>query len=349
MDNNQETFRFELDESLYFEKGQEVDEMTGISLDPDISIQPFGDYIEIRGVIELSGTYRQDTSLRNEDEEELGFEDYHSKRFVEEVISLDDQLSEFSHRFPVEISVPAHRIDDMEDITVAVESFDYEIPDQNQLKLTSIVEIHGISEVVENSYETEKQEDPALSLRGEESFAFDIKMDKTKPEEEKEINLPPQSSDLSESYDQNSLKTEDTSSPEKEREKNKKSQTLAEFFGSEQKKDSEEEGFTSEAESSETSDDETTVVEYTETAYKADSYESSSSPEDVRYLADMFSRDDEETYAKMRLCIVQDNDTLESIAERYDTPAHQLLKRNHLTEEGLQEGQLLYIPVKNKP
>lgn len=338
MDNHQETFRFELDESLFFEKGQEVGEMTGISLDPNISIHPFNNYIDIRGVVELNGTYRHDASSQ-ENDADIGFEDYHSKRYVENVVNLEDGLAEFSHRFPIEISVPAYRINDTEDVTVAIEFFDYEVPNKNQLKLTSTIEINGISE--ENgTYETDKKEDPALSLRGEETFAFDMKMDKA---EQGETDFSTQPDDFSQSTNQSD---EEESISETEREKNKKSQTLAEFFGTAQTENSGEETFASEGESSESSGEEPSLVGYTETAYQDDS---SSSPEDVRYLADMFSRDEEETYAKMRLCIVQDSDTLESIAERYDTSAHQLLKQNRLAEEGVEEGQILYVPKKLNP
>lgn len=162
MGNEQEVFRFDLNESLYFEKGQEVGEMTGISLDPDISIQPFNDYVSIRGVIELSGSYQREVSAHEEDESALDFDDYHSKRYVEKVVGLDDDQAEFTHRFPVEISVPAYRVTDLDDITVGIESFDYEIPNQNQLKLNSTIEIHGINDETEKTSESEQENELAL-------------------------------------------------------------------------------------------------------------------------------------------------------------------------------------------
>src|SRR5699024_11969838 len=180
--NEQEVFRFDLNESLYFEKGQEVGEMTGISLDPDISIQPFNDYVSIRGVIELSGSYQREVSAHEEDESAFDFDDYHSKRYVEKVVGLDDDQAEFTHRFPVEISVPAYRVTDMDDVTVGIESFDYEIPDQNQLKLNSTIEIYGISDESVNTFDDEHDKGPALTDRDDETFAFDMKMEKEEPE-----------------------------------------------------------------------------------------------------------------------------------------------------------------------
>src|SRR5699024_8602614 len=88
LSNDQAVFSFELNESLYFEKGQEVEEMRGVSLDPEISIQPFHDYISIKGVMELRGEYvkvdEAGTEQEQEDKPELA-DDHHEKRFVEQV------------------------------------------------------------------------------------------------------------------------------------------------------------------------------------------------------------------------------------------------------------------------
>ncbi|SFA68844.1 stage VI sporulation protein D [Lentibacillus halodurans] len=347
MDNNKEIFRFDLEESLYFEKGQEVGEITGISLDPDISIQPFHEYISIRGVIELRGSYRKEPVSQEEDEGIVDIDDYQSRRYVEKVVELDHDQAEFTHRFPVEISVPAYRVADMEDVTVSIESFDYEVPNQHQLKLSSTVEIHGISD--ENANTSGGDEESAESVfphRDEETFAFDIKMDEEKLEAD-ENEYPEQPPVLPQAGEQDTGQvTEQDTSSEKDRWKGKKSQTLAEFFGKDQPESTEHEASMPEGEPLESSAESSTLVEFTETAYQNENDESSASPEDVRYLADMFSREEEETYAKMRLCIVQGNDTVESIAERYKISALQLLKQNRLTEDGLEEGQLLYIPYK---
>src|SRR5699024_10311365 len=66
----------------------------------------------------------------------------------------------------------------------------------------------------------------------------------------------------------------------------------------------------------------------------------------IESLSEMFEHDKEEEYTKMRLCIVQDHDTIENIAERYDTTANQLILKNRLNDDTVSEGQLLYIPEK---
>ncbi|MFB4166621.1 stage VI sporulation protein D [Virgibacillus sp. JSM 102003] len=328
MSNNREVFSFELNESLYFEEGQEVAEMLGISLDPEISIQPFNDFISIRGVIELQGSYQKELYSSAGDKDTLDFDDYHSRRYVEKVVELDDGKSEFTHRFPVEISVPTYRVADLNDVTVDINSFDYEIPNQSQLKLTSRIEIHGISDQTESSLENESEvANEFLPPREDETFEFDIKTEQETSESEGQF-IPENAPTLSTEVDE--------SPSEKERWKNKKSQSLAEFFNKEPVENSPEEE----------SPDESSL-NFTDSDYLDESDESRSvDTKDVSYLADMFRSDDDDRYAKMRLCIVQNNDTVETIAKRYEIPALQLVKQNNLSDDSLEEGQLLYIPFK---
>ncbi|WP_368652214.1 stage VI sporulation protein D [Ornithinibacillus sp. 4-3] len=65
----------------------------------------------------------------------------------------------------------------------------------------------------------------------------------------------------------------------------------------------------------------------------------------VSYLADIFSNDEQENEtAQLRICIVQGEDTLESISERFSVSKAQIQKQNQLEDEILNTGQLLIIP-----
>ena len=52
--------QFSVEESICFQKGQEVSELLSISLDPDITVQEVNDYVSIRGSLELTGEYNID-------------------------------------------------------------------------------------------------------------------------------------------------------------------------------------------------------------------------------------------------------------------------------------------------
>ena len=47
----------------------------------------------------------------------------------------------------------------------------------------------------------------------------------------------------------------------------------------------------------------------------------------------------------MRMCIVQQHDTIDLLCERYGINAQQLIRMNSLSlDEEIKEGQILYIP-----
>ena len=419
LSHDQQKFSFELNESLYFEKGQEVEEMIQIALEPEISIQPFNEYVSIRGVIELQGEYQKVEGSEENQQKIADIDNTPSQRFMERITDIDVNTASFSHRFPVEISVPSYRVKDMNQITVSIESFDYEVPMNNQLNLTSTIDIHGLNtensepqpvdtrktidhesienhdsiepadvieeqqkvsnshenetrnEIIENEVDTDPDEIKKLSEKNDEeikqtpairSMEHDV-MEETNTEDRKNFSeSEPIISNEEESFTfdlkaenqyepatdgdttSSALETQDAdeTSLEKDREKNKKSQTLEEFFESTAPSEG-----ASKLQEEEYLELESTNEEAEDTLTSLES--SLESKADVSYLSDMFRDDDsEEQYARMRLCIVQDKDTIESIAERYQIPTLQLLKQNQLDGDDLFAGQLLYIPNRKK-
>lgn len=327
--SEQNVFRFDLNESLYFEKGQEVAEIMGISLEPEISIQEFNDYISIRGVIELHGSYQKAETL-DEDEDESYIEGYDSKRYMERVTDTQYGVTEFTHRFPVEITVPSYRVENLDEITVMISEFDYELPEPDYLYLRSTIEIHGINSQVEVEDETESEEtygneptnEPSLT-RDEESFEFEVK------------NENESSSYLEDTPEPLPALTDEESNDAVENDRWKfmqKTQTFDEFFNKNKEPEVVEEETLEES-----SSDESVSLD--------DADESRTGNADLTYLADMF-RSGEEQYAKLKLRIVQEKDTLESLAERYETTTLHIRNQNRLEDDDISEGQLLYIPVK---
>ncbi|MBO8163806.1 MAG: LysM peptidoglycan-binding domain-containing protein [Brevibacillus sp.] len=57
-----------------------------------------------------------------------------------------------------------------------------------------------------------------------------------------------------------------------------------------------------------------------------------------------FVRGGEETFSKVKMCIIQRDETIEEIAQRYAVSVSSILEANNLSSENLVEGQVLYIP-----
>jgi len=342
--NDQEVFSFELNETLYFEKGQEVSEMIGISLDPEISIQSYHEYTSIRGVIELRGEYEKDINSSSQDEP-LDFEDFHSKRYLEKVQDGVDGYAQFSHRFPVEISVPKYRIIDTNNITVSVESFDYELSNQNELRINSLINIYGISsqnndQLIESEELTEDSANiNVVEDLDQETFEFEIKEEASDEDHKGHIALRESEEEVEEVIEDKQLKEED-------RWKYKESKTIKEFLSEDAKKDTAVQ--TNIVEKEEIADQ---ALEEVDTEIEDEELDDTEEQKGVNFFTKLFRKDEdeeeeEEKYSQMRICIVQENDTLETIAERYEVPKLQLLKQNRLEDDDLIEGQLLSIPEK---
>lgn len=351
LNNEEEIFSFELNESLFFEKGQEVSEMLGISLEPEISIQQFNEYVSIRGVIELHGEYQKVPKSEDDKNDLLEYEDNHSYRYLEKIEDTTDNRAEFLHRFPVEISVPTYRVPDINNVTVRIDMFDYEIPDNRELNLKSIIAIHGINNLAELPRD-EQEVDTPLPVEGiSESFEFEVENEPL--ETNQEINETEAVGELN------------TSKEDKKRWQYTKSQTFQEFFTDEDKEDPAQVSLSDEKEESEevevllsgeedapstsatVSQDTTEAVTGEEAEIEADEEDTEDTLRGMDYVADMFRTDEEsEEFTRLQLCIVQAKDTLETIAERYEVPKLQLLKQNRLEHDHILEGQLLSIPYK---
>ncbi|SFE69898.1 stage VI sporulation protein D [Alteribacillus iranensis] len=88
------------------------------------------------------------------------------------------------------------------------------------------------------------------------------------------------------------------------------------------------------------------LSEDTEVTDEEESQEEHSSgrDENALYLTKMMT-DGEEDFSRVTMCIIQENESLDTIAERYQLTISHLLRYNRLENEHLEEGQILYIPA----
>ncbi|WP_029418694.1 hypothetical protein, partial [Bacillus sonorensis] len=132
--------QFSVEESICFQKGQEVSELLSISLDPDISVQEVNDYVSIRGSLELTGEYNID---QTREYAELPA----TSRFVEDVTLKGDGSAELTHCFPVDITIPKNKVSHLNDVFVFIDAFDYQLTDARMLTIQADLAIEGLLDV----------------------------------------------------------------------------------------------------------------------------------------------------------------------------------------------------------
>ena len=62
-------------------------------------------------------------------------------------------------------------------------------------------------------------------------------------------------------------------------------------------------------------------------------------------LSEFFARKEEEEHTKLKMCIIQNGDTLDILSERYEVSVSQIQRVNGIElNQDVYEGQVLYIP-----
>jgi stage VI sporulation protein D len=157
--NDQSCLRFSLEESVWFQRGQEVEELYSLALNPNVSIEETENYAIIRGTLELTGEYK---GIGASTVWETGtLFSQQTQRHIQSVEKNENGLLYFSHSFPVDISIPVNRIQSVDDVNIRISTFDYEMPEDNCLKLSAelfITGIYGEQQTAPNAESEEIQE-----------------------------------------------------------------------------------------------------------------------------------------------------------------------------------------------
>ncbi|WP_026671508.1 stage VI sporulation protein D [Alkalihalobacterium bogoriense] len=462
---------FSIEESVWLNKGQEISEVLSMSLDPEITIEESADHVFIRGGLQLKGEYRPKTEQEMANQEREDSRDDLHFRSIEEISLSDEGIGEIKHYFPIDVTIPLNRINNLEDVYVEVETFDYDLPERSCIQLTADVTISGMSTTTqERTNEQQEQQElaqsqvppiPPVQPDVFQPFRFEakkqaepvMKEENTVKMEPGEIEAPStvEQKEVAEQIEETVVKTEVTeeidrepieesveSKPEpviearpeptvqtniqaKVEQKQEEKTLQAVAAGGSPRFEGEESGTTIEKtvdkpiapmvtepkleeepvpqvvaapRAERTKEEEPVLQSYEEPLVEEEVEEvsrdekdtgsglstlkgiannqmpeiafSASEPEEelepdreedgeesdrpsmknenALYLTKMLTNGEEE-FSKLRMCIIQENESLDMIAERYEVQASQLVRINKLESEQIEQGQILYIPI----
>lgn len=145
---SQSTLRFSLKEAVWFKRGQEVENLLSIEINPQIEVEEQSSYVQVVGALELYGEYEKKI-----DEEVFSLRDFSQTKVIEDVEVREDGICVFTSYFPIDITIPKSRVDNDEDIFIDIESFDYEIRNHNELHVIADLSILGLNEEEEEQEE----------------------------------------------------------------------------------------------------------------------------------------------------------------------------------------------------
>ncbi|OJE31458.1 stage VI sporulation protein D [Bacillus tropicus] len=314
------SLRFSLKESVWFQKGQEVEELLSISLDPDVEIEELDHEVIVRGQLDLTGEY-----VARQDDSAYSLRDLSPAKSIDYVETREDGVNELVHSFPLEISIPRNRVKVIEELYVSIEEFDYELKENGCLQLLADISITGLCDEERIEYEEEETAYAELEDDSEQE-------DENRPTPQVEEPAYKESDEwedyafepfqLEERKEQEVEEEEIEEHEFVEREEEKETTPQFELFG---RKDFKKEKAKKQEEQEE------------ETYSQRD--------ENALYLTKLFTKEPEEEFTKLRMYFVQEGDTIESVAERYETSVQNLYRVNQTEDIYLTTGQIIYIPV----
>ncbi|MGD2275762.1 stage VI sporulation protein D [Bacillus wiedmannii] len=314
------SLRFSLKESVWFQKGQEVEELLSISLDPDVEIEELDHEVIVRGQLDLTGEY-----VARQDDSAYSLRDLSPAKSIDYVETREDGVNELVHSFPLEISIPRNRVKVIEELYVSIEEFDYELKENGCLQLLADISITGLCD--EERIEDEEEEMAYAELEDDSAQEYE-----TRPTPQVEEPAYKESDEwedyafepfqLEERKEQEVEEEEIEEHEFGEREEEKETTPQFELFG---RKDFKKEKVKKQEEQEE------------ETYSQRD--------ENALYLTKLFTKEPEEEFTKLRMYFVQEGDTIESVADRYETSVQNLHRVNQTEDIYLTVGQIIYIPV----
>ncbi|WP_141534727.1 stage VI sporulation protein D [Bacillus thuringiensis] len=315
------SLRFSLKESVWFQKGQEVDELLSISLDPDVEIEELDHEVIVRGQLDLTGEY-----VARQDDSAYSLRELSPAKSIDYVETREDGVNELVHSFPLEISIPRNRVKVIEELYVSIEEFDYELKENGCLQLLADISITGLCDEERNEDEAEEEETVYAELVEDSA-----QEDENRPAPHVEEPAYKESDEW-EDYAFEPFQLEERKEQELEEEKieehefverEEEQETTPQFelFG---RKDFKKEKAKKQEEQEE---------------------EYSQRDENALYLTKLFTKEPEEEFTKLRMYFVQEGDTIESIAERYETSVQNVCRVNQTEDIFLNTGQIIYIPV----
>ncbi|WP_203361594.1 stage VI sporulation protein D [Bacillus sp. REN10] len=365
---DQSYLRFSLEETIRFDSGQEVEELYSISLDPQIQMEEQDQFIRLYGCLELSGEYQPAMAEEKEDEHNLPI------KYVQQVLERSEYECEFFHEFPIDITIPKNRIERLEEVEIYIDSFDYALPQKGDLKLTVDLSISGIygEQQTHRPLETEEieeieefvDEEPLESIdlqevKQEQDSVDELQQEVEEIEEELEFSMV--TLDLEPIANVTDEEEEDFSVEVKRKPDEWEEEKKPSFVAAIEKRNEEEEF--QQVENSEITAEENMenhspmMNEEMESGELVESKEEAPAPEpkkkksfgfkqtETMSLADFFARKEEDESVTWKICLVQKEDTLQKLAERYGLLVSEIVKENKLeANQTITEGQVLYIP-----
>ncbi|MFT8873059.1 MAG: LysM peptidoglycan-binding domain-containing protein [Sporolactobacillus sp.] len=139
--SSSDRLQFSINESVWLRDDAPAEEILSMALEPDITVEENWNDVTIKGFLRLSGEYKPVAS--DSTVADSGATPF---RTIDEIVETTNGTDVLEHRFPIDITIPADRVPDIEHLFVIIESFDYELSEQRHIQLQADLAITGLAQ-----------------------------------------------------------------------------------------------------------------------------------------------------------------------------------------------------------
>lgn len=349
----QSGLRFDIYERVHLSEGVAgIKELDEIELVPHIQVYPENDQAVLRGNLYLTGTYAG--------------EQWGENRTLE-------------HFIPVEITLPMNRIHSLEEVAVEIENFDIDLLSSRSLNVTGVLTLHGI-EMISPAEDSWHEEDEAVFVHDMQDKAGNAEDGMRQPDQEGqdlETLAAAPAPEARKPKPAEPIANDEEEAVAEPPETNEVQEVFAEYGGIEPLKgdmldaDSSEAAAEAAEEAAEEKkelkigfgskpDDQPAANHFKSLLHKGKHRSEAAAQQPAQAAQDepdgnkreslelkrLFARDGvrEQQFSRLRICIVQKEETLDGIAKRYNVNPREILLLNRIDGQEIGEGQVLYIP-----
>lgn len=149
--SSSESLQFSINESVWLRNDAPAEEILSMALEPDITVEENWNDVTIKGFLRLTGEYKPANSPADAVEDKTA-----PFRTIDEIIETTSGTAVLEHHFPIDITIPADRVPNLEELFVVIESFDYELSEHRHIQLQADIAITGLT----GSNRSEKKAQP---------------------------------------------------------------------------------------------------------------------------------------------------------------------------------------------
>ncbi|MDF2909419.1 MAG: stage sporulation protein [Sporolactobacillus laevolacticus] len=157
--SSNDRLQFSINESVWLRDDAPAEEILSMALEPDITVEENWNDVTIKGFLRLTGEFRPaeiSADAANDAENQTA-----PFRTIDEIMETGSGTDTLEHHFPIDITIPADRVPNLENLFVVIDSFDYELSEHRHIQLQADIAITGLT----NNDQVDRTEKPKESAK----------------------------------------------------------------------------------------------------------------------------------------------------------------------------------------